>query len=386
MPSRTHLNRKGNYMMYQSNRRSWKAVLIALVAVLSITLLAGCGNKDNSEGKTDTNKETNAGGAVVATYEGGEITAAQFDLDTRIISLFNPQVAQLVGMEYFQEFFLKQTIAYYYLSEQADDTARAEGKKLSKETIADIKKQMGEDGFKSMLASQNVTEDEFSAYMDRVNTVVKSETAKVTEDDMKKFYVDHKQEFTIASVRHILIGLTDAEGKERTAEDALKIAKDVKSQLDNGGDFAELAAKYSEDPGSNEEGGLYENEKVSKWVDAFQEKAVTLPLNQISDPVETEMGYHIMRVEARTEYNYDELSETQLEELKSLIGASKMDEFLQTKIDDIIKSITLPKAEGEADGANPGNADTNAGTNADNGQTTDPTQSDDGTNKTEDSK
>lgn len=75
--------------------------------------------------------------------------------------------------------------------------------------------------------------------------------------------------------------------------------------------------KYSEDPGSAEKGGLYENTPVSTWVEAFKEAAKTLPLNKISDPVETEYGYHIMKVEARTEADYAKLTAEQKETLKA---------------------------------------------------------------------
>ena len=97
----------------------------------------------------------------------------------------------------------------------------------------------------------------------------------------------------------------------------MKIAKEVKTKLDAGEDFAKVAKEYSEDPGSADNGGLYENTPVSNWVEAFKEAAKTLPINKISDPVETEYGYHVMKVESRTEADYSKLTDEQKKHSKA---------------------------------------------------------------------
>ncbi|MNH83521.1 Foldase protein PrsA 3 precursor [compost metagenome] len=364
--------------MLRNNSRSWKTLLVALIAVLTFSILAGCSKKseqapaDNTKNAaTETKKDTSK---VVATYEGGEITANEFDLEQRIMLLMSPEMEQLAQMDEFRDYLIKQEIAYAYLSSKADDKSKQEGEKKADEQIAQMKKQLGDDQFKKMLASKKVSDTDFKAYMVKVFTVIQSETAKVTDDETKKEFETKKGDFTVATVRHILIGLTDANGKERKQADALKLAKEIKAKLDKGADFAELAKKYSEDPGSKDKGGLYKDATAGDWVPQFKEKALTLPLNKISDPVETDYGYHIMRVEARTEKTFNDLTQEQKDSLKTSVASTKLDDFMQTGLTKIIKKVDLPKVEtkkeGAADSSKSGAATTPSGTTTDKGTTT----------------
>jgi foldase protein PrsA len=214
-----------------------------------------------------------------------------------------------------------------------------------------------------MLKAQNLTDQNIKDYMTRIMTVIKDKETGVTEDALKAEFEKNKDQFTTASVRHVLINFTDPKTqKERKKEDALKIAKEVKAKLDGGADFAEIAKKYSEDPGSAEKGGLYENTPVSTWVEAFKEAAKTLPLNKISDPVETEYGYHIMKVEARTEADYAKLTAEQKETLKSQLAAAEIDTFMQKDLEKIIKEVKLPKTEKKEEGTSGTEGTTGTGT------------------------
>lgn len=351
--------------MSRSKARSWRTLVIAMVAVLTVSMLAACGKKDDNKNKEAANNGSS--GKVVATYEGGEITEKEFDLELRIMKTLQPQMAQLLELDDFREFLVKQAITYEYLSGKADDAAKKEGKKTAEDQLKAIKTQMGDEAFKQMLDTQQITEDDLKNYMIRIFTVVTSQTAGVTEEDIKTEFEATKDDYTTASVRHILIGLTDREGNERSKEDALKLAKEVKAKLDKGEDFVKLVKEYSNDGQQNiDNGGLYKDALVTQWVPQFQEKARTLKINEISDPVETDYGYHIMRVESRTEKEYGDLTEEEKDMIKNLIGSNKLDEFMEKDLDKIIKKIDLPKVENntetdsgaEAPPASEGNAGT----------------------------
>ncbi|WP_068784354.1 peptidylprolyl isomerase [Paenibacillus phocaensis] len=346
--------------MFQSKRRSWRMMLIALVAVLAFSVMAGCGKKEASSGGKDTSK-------VIATYEGGEITENEFDREQRIVLALQPQMEQFMQMEDFRQYLIKQEIAYEYLESKADDKTKEAGKKKAEEQFDLMKSSSGEENFKKMLDAQKITEADFKNYMVRIYTVMESERQKISEDDVKKEFEATKQDYTTASVRHILINFTDPEGKERTSEAALKLAKEVKAKLDKGEDFAALAKQYSEDPGSKDNGGLYENVEVSNWVEAFKQAALTQPLNQIGEPVETEYGYHIIRVEARTEKKYEDLTQEQKDMIQTTLASNKLDEFMSGDLEKkIIKKIELPKVETSTGENGTGtNAGTDAGTNTD---------------------
>ncbi|MGG6312056.1 peptidylprolyl isomerase [Paenibacillus macerans] len=348
--------------MFQSKRRTWRTLLIALVAVLAFSVMAGCGKKEAGSGGNDTSK-------VIATYEGGEITENEFDREQRIVLALQPQMEQFMQMDDFRDYLIKQEIAYEYLETKADDKTKEAGKKKADEQFEAMKTSYGEDSFKQMLDAQKITEADFKAYMVRIYTVMEGQLQLINEDEVKKEFEATKQEYTTASVRHILIGLTDKEGKERTKDAALKLAKEVKAKLDKGEDFATLVKQYSNDGQQNiDNGGLYENAEVSQWVEAFKQAALTQPLNKIGEPVETEYGYHIIRVEARTEKKYEDLTQEQKDMIKTTLASGKLDEFMAGDLEkNIIKKIELPKVETPAaeNGANTGNgAGTDAGTNA----------------------
>lgn len=122
---------------------------------------------------------------------------------------------------------------------------------------------------------------------------------QVSEEDIQKAYDDYiKNE--IATVRHILL-LT--QGKSEVEKKQIrKKMEDILNQAKKGADFAELAKTYSEDTGSKDNGGLYENFTRGKMVPPFEEAAFSVPIGKLSDIVETVYGYHILQVVDRNNF------------------------------------------------------------------------------------
>lgn len=97
-------------------------------------------------------------------------------------------------------------------------------------------------------------------------------------------------------VRHILIRV-ESDADEQAVQEAEEKARDLVEQLRNGADFAELAAQVSEDPGSKDQGGdVGWVARDGGMVAEFEEAAFTLPVGEISDPVRSVYGFHIMQV------------------------------------------------------------------------------------------
>ncbi|MGD2269188.1 MAG: SurA N-terminal domain-containing protein [Desulfobacterales bacterium] len=120
----------------------------------------------------------------------------------------------------------------------------------------------------------------------------------VSEDEVQQYYETHKEEFhtpKTVEARHILLRVEkDAEpqdvAKARTkALDIFKMAEENK-------DFAELAKKYSEGP-SKAQGGYLGAFKHEDMVEPFSNKAFSMKAGQISEPVRTQFGWHIIKVE-----------------------------------------------------------------------------------------
>jgi parvulin-like peptidyl-prolyl isomerase len=153
---------------------------------------------------------------------------------------------------------------------------------------------------------RSVTEDlTIGKYLDGVLAA----GTKVTDAEIQKAY----QEDQTATVRHILL-LT--QGKSPAEKmDIRKKMEDVLARAKKGEDFAALAKQYSEDPGSKDNGGLYENFGRGKMVKPFEDAAFTVPVGGISGIVETTFGFHILKIESRKK-------ETQpLEQVKAQLGS-----------------------------------------------------------------
>jgi parvulin-like peptidyl-prolyl isomerase len=137
------------------------------------------------------------------------------------------------------------------------------------------------------------------------------ELSKPSEAEMKAYFDQHKTDFETAKARHILIG-TKAVGtaptpgkKELTDEEALAKAKDIREKIVKGGDFAALAKSDSDDPGSKDTGGEYTVTR-NQMVKEFDAAVWSLPIGQVSEPVKTQFGYHIIQVQSRGMKTYDE--------------------------------------------------------------------------------
>ena len=140
-----------------------------------------------------------------------------------------------------------------------------------------------------------VKEDIANGYIiEKYLDIVISEEVPVDEEELQSRYRRLIQKDQTASVRHILMmtkGKTDAEKKE-----VYKKIKKILSRAKNGEDFAQLANTYSEDPGSKGKGGLYEDFERGAMVKAFENAAFSVPIGEVSDIVETEYGYHILKI------------------------------------------------------------------------------------------
>lgn len=104
---------------------------------------------------------------------------------------------------------------------------------------------------------------------------------------------------TRATARHILVRADENVPPEKVAETKAKI-EGIKTEIQNGLDFAEAAKKYSEDTGSAENGGLLESFAKGEMVEEFSKVAFSAEVGKISDPVRTSFGWHIIKVEKRT--------------------------------------------------------------------------------------
>ena len=162
------------------------------------------------------------------------------------------------------------------------------------------------------------------------------ETAKVeaqtevTHDDLQAYYDQHRDEFRVpeqVNVRHILIKTplpgTDGKVDTKGADEARKKAEDVLKQIKSSGNFAELAKKYSEDPGSAKNGGSLGWIGKGRTVPEFEKAAFSLPKGGTSDLVQSSYGFHIIHVDDKQDAHLKTLEEVK-DQIQSVIKQQKV--------------------------------------------------------------
>ncbi len=132
-----------------------------------------------------------------------------------------------------------------------------------------------------------------------------------TEEDLQLYYEENKESYTSdesRSVAHILIEVSD----DVSEEEAKQRIDEIHAKIMDGGDFAALAREFSEDPGSAENGGEYGFTGPGTYVPEFEATLYDLNLNEVSQPVLTEFGYHIIKatgIEPASTPSLDEIRE-----------------------------------------------------------------------------
>jgi len=120
---------------------------------------------------------------------------------------------------------------------------------------------------------------------------------KVSKKDVLSFFKTYKDSLpffpTEAKIRHILI---KPEPSDSIKKETLSFLNKIKDQITKGDDFGALAEKHSMDPGSKKKGGDLGWVKRGSLLKNFEEVAFTIKPKSVSDPIKTEVGYHILEV------------------------------------------------------------------------------------------
>jgi parvulin-like peptidyl-prolyl isomerase len=126
----------------------------------------------------------------------------------------------------------------------------------------------------------------------------------VTDDDVKTFFDKHPDKFVTPesfSARHILVSTrADGDKKAPTDEEALAKINKIAAEIRGGKSFADAAKEYSDDPGSKDNGGLYEDAPFGKFVPEFDQAVRNQTIGKMGEPVKTVFGYHLIQVEKIT--------------------------------------------------------------------------------------
>jgi peptidyl-prolyl cis-trans isomerase C len=153
------------------------------------------------------------------------------------------------------------------------------------------------------------------------------------------YYDVHKGEWEQVTARHILIRMTGSavplrEGqKDLSDEDALAKATDLRTKIVAGGDFAALAKAESDDTGSGANGGALGEFTHGRMVPQFEQAAFALPVGEVSLPIKTQFGYHVIVVDKHESKKFEDVEPEILQKIQP--------ELAQKVVDDIKKKTTI---------------------------------------------
>ena len=256
---------------------------------------------------------SNPGDEVVVSTSVGDITQEEF---------YN-SIKEIAGDQLLQQVVIEKILndKYEVTDEEID------------EELAAVKEQYGE-GYEAALLQSNLTEDmlktniRFSLLQEKA-----TQDVEVTDEEIQNYFNQASQEL---NARHILV------------EDE-ETAKEIVEKLKAGEDFAALAKEHSTDTGSAEKGGELGWFSVGTMVEQFNDAAYALEIDEISAPVQSDFGYHIIQVTDKREVEGYGSLEDKKEEIRETIASTKGD--WNTKMAELIKEAKVDVKDADLKGA-----------------------------------
>jgi parvulin-like peptidyl-prolyl isomerase len=304
-----------------------RSLTFAAAALAALTLVAaGCGDSD--EVPAD----------AVAVVDGTEVSRQSLDeLLARAKKSYTAQkrtfpkagTAEYQSLQTQAVAFLVQQVEY---AQEADQLGVEVTDAQITKKIDEVKKQYFANDpkkFQKGLADQGYTE---ATLRSDIRSQLLTEgiyekitgDVKVTDADVKAYYDKNPDKYKVAAsraVRHILVK-TKAE------------ADNLHAQLEDGADFATLAKKNSLDPGSKDQGGKLTISR-GQTVAPFDKAAFSLDTNELSEPVKTEFGYHLIQPLAAVKAG----SVTPLAQVKAQIKTQLESEKKNTTVDGWVADV-----------------------------------------------
>ncbi len=263
-----------------------KNILIVIALFLAVV---GCSKKE--EGK------------VLATIDGETITVQEFNNELDKIPM---NMKMLVASQSGKRNFLDRMVVKRLLLREAKKEDIDKDKQFQ-DRLSDIREQLL---IESLLKKKVNIAD------------------KIPDDEVKKYYEAHKEEFKKEAEIHTRQILVKTEGE----------AKEIQTRLAKGEDFAELAKKYSIDPSAKQTGGDIGFHPKGTLIPEYEQVAFKMTKEgQVSAPVKTQLGYHIIKLEGVKPAQYMPLEQVK-DFAKQKMAQEKQTETIEKYIEELKKT------------------------------------------------
>lgn len=240
----------------------------------------------------------------------------------------SPQDPSKTMDQVIKESVLNDLIDMEILKQDAEKSGiKAEEAEIDKE-LNTVKEQMGgQEAFNEQLKQMGSNEAYYRKYFTNLNIMkqyykVKEKEFKASEDEIKKYYDEHKDEYFTADAAHILVKDVNE-------------ANLIKKELSKGADFAQIAKEKSTDKGSAEKGGELGEFSNGMMVKEFEDVVKSIKVGEISDPVESQFGFHIIKL--------NKFENKKLEEVKEIIESAVTQQKYKDHLDNLKKEAKIEK-------------------------------------------
>jgi len=196
-----------------------------------------------------------------------------------------------------------------------------------KNNITVTDKEIADEYQKEKEVNKDITKEDVKNYL-LINKLFDKYTkdVKVTEEELKKYYDNNKEQFEVVKASHILVA------DKKTAED-------IYNRLMKGENFATLAKEYSTDTATKDKGGDLGEFPHGVMVPEFDQVVFSLKKGEISKPVKTDYGYHIIKSEGITIKPFDEVKDA----IESYLLNDKKNQVIKEKYDALEKAAKIQK-------------------------------------------
>jgi peptidyl-prolyl cis-trans isomerase C len=158
--------------------------------------------------------------------------------------------------------------------------------------------------------------------------------AKLEEAEVRKYYEAHKSDSDRVRARHILVRMAGSPlpvkpgQKDLTEGEALARARELRKRIQGGADFIELAKTESDDTTSGAKGGDLDFLRRGQTMPGFEQAAFDLKVGEVSEPVKTTLGFHLIKVEAHESKS--------LEEMRPEIEKTLLPAWTKKRVEDLV--------------------------------------------------
>lgn len=163
-----------------------------------------------------------------------------------------------------------------------------------------------------------------------------NKTVTVTDTEIEEYYTNNKDEFQVSEkikASQILIAVDSSAG-EKEKEEKKKQAEEILTEIKAGGNFAKLAQQYSDDPATKKRGGVMGFFAKGSKNPEFEKVAFSLTIDEVSDIVLTDKGYHIIKLLDRKEGTTKTLEESR-KKIDSKLTQKKKNDAIQKLLEDL---------------------------------------------------